>query len=295
MLDLYAEVFGPYPYEKLANIQSSTRFGGMENASAIFYSEQAIAQGRDIEGTVAHEIVHQWFGNSVTPADWPHLWLSEGFASYFGPYFWEQAEGEAEFQRRIAANRDRYLASDVTHLPVVDHSAENLLDLLNANSYQKGSLVLHMLRWVMGDPAFFRGIRTYYARHAGGNAVTEDFERAMEEVYDGSLLWFFEQWLHSPGYPVYRTEWQWDPGTRRARVTIRQEHDESWPIFRMPVELEFALEDGGFHRDILWVDGREWTGSMGLPSPPRALRLDPDGWLLMRAAEGSGASEATPR
>jgi aminopeptidase N len=284
MLDLYADVFGPYPYEKLANVQSSTRFGGMENASAIFYSEQAIAQGRDIEGTVAHEIVHQWFGNSITPADWPHLWLSEGFASYFGPYFWEQAESEAEFQRRIAQNRDRYLASDVTHRPVVDRGSENLLDLLNANSYQKGSLVLHMLRWVMGDPAFFRGIRAYYARHAGGNVETRDFEAVMENAYDGSLNWFFEQWLHSPGYPVYRASWSWDPRTRRAHVTIRQEQDEAWPVFRMPMELEFSLEDGGFHREILWVEGREWSATVGLPSPPRELRMDPEGWLLHREA-----------
>jgi len=284
MLDLYAEVFGPYPYEKLANVQSSTRFGGMENASAIFYSEQAISQGRDIEATVAHEIVHQWFGNSVTPADWPHLWLSEGFASYFGPWFWEQVDSEIEFQRRIAANRDRYLASEVTDRPVVDHGATNLMDLLNANSYQKGSLVLHMLRWVVGDPAFFRGVRVYYARHAGGNTVTDDFQRAMEEAYGESLDWFFQQWLHSPGYPVFDATWRWDERARRIHVTIRQEQDESWPTFRMPVELAVLLEDGGTHREIVRVDGREWEWSSALPSPPTGLELDPDGWLLMRAA-----------
>lgn len=285
MIDLYAEVFGPYPWEKLANVQSSTRFGGMENASAVFYSEGAIAEGRDIEGTVAHEIVHQWFGNSVTPADWPHLWLSEGFASYFGPWFWEEVEGEAEFQRRLAAARDRYLSSDVTERPVVDHDAENLLDLLNANSYQKGALVLHMLRWVIGDPAFFRGVRRFYERHAGGNAETSDLQRAMEEASGRSLDRFFHEWLHRPGYPIYAPEWEWDPASGLVHVTLRQVQDEAWPTFRLPVELSFELADGGTHREILEVDGREWSESLRLPSRPTALQLDPEGWLLMRQAE----------
>jgi aminopeptidase N len=291
MVDLYTEIFGPYPYEKLANIQASTRFGGMENASAIFYSEQAIAEGRDIEGTVAHEIVHQWFGNSVTPLDWPHLWLSEGFASYFGPHFWERVEGVHAFRQRIDANRERYLASDVTHRPVVDRDAANLLDLLNRNSYQKGALVLHMLRWVMGDQNFFRGIRRYYARHAGGNAETDDLRRALEGVHGESLEWFFDQWLYRPGYPVYRSDWRWNPQNGTVQVTLRQEQRSEWPTFRMPVEFEFVMEHG-VHREVHWVEGREWTRTMALPGPPRELRVDPDGWLLMREA-GVPASQGS--
>jgi aminopeptidase N len=281
MVDLYVDMFGPYPYEKLANVQSSTRFGGMENASAIFYSEDAIASGRDIEGTVAHEIAHQWFGNSVTPADWPHLWLSEGFASYFGPYFWEHVEGQLVFRERIHANRDRYLDSDVTHRPVVDEHAENLLDLLNANSYQKGSMVLHMLRWVMGDRAFFQGVRRYYQRHAGENVVTQDFQVAMEEAHGEPLDWFFQQWLHRPGYPEYEVEWDWDAGGGTVELKITQVQDEGWPLFRMPMEFEFLL-DGGVHREIHLVDGREWTRTLALPGEPTQVRPDPDGWLLAR-------------
>ncbi len=290
MLDLYARTFGPYPFEKLANVQASTRFGGMENASAIFYSEQAIAQGRDIEGTVAHEIVHQWFGNSVTPADWPHLWLSEGFASYFGPWFWEVTEGSAAFERRLQGVRDRYMASEEVHdRPIVDEDADNLMDLLNRNSYQKGALVLHMLRWVMGDAAFYQGVRRYAQRHAGGTAVTSDLRVALEASHGEPLDWFFDQWLHRPGYPVYRVEWRWEPGTRQAVVTIRQEQGAEWPTFRMPIEIEFALE-GGVWRDVFLVDGREWTRRITLPSEPRELRLDPDGWILkLLAGDDTGS------
>jgi aminopeptidase N len=284
MVDLYTEVFGPYPYEKLANVQASTRFGGMENASAIFYSETAIAEGRDIESTVAHEIVHQWFGNSVTPADWPHLWLSEGFASYFAPHFWERTEGLEAFRERIDGVRERYLASEVTDRPILDLYAQNLLDLLNANSYQKGALVLHMLRWVMGDQAFFRGVRRYYAAHRGGTATTDDLKRAMEESHGEGLDWFFQQWVERPGYPVYRLDWEWIASAREARVTLRQEQDALWPTFRMPIEMEFQME-GGVHRVIQWVDGREFTRRIPLPGEPSELRVDPDGWLLMRLVE----------
>jgi aminopeptidase N len=155
MLDFFTDVIGPYPFEKLAHVQSSTRFGGMENSSAIFYDERALAAGRDIEGTVSHEVAHQWFGDSATPSDWSELWLSEGFATYFGNVFFEYADGEEAFRERMAGAAARYLSSADTLKPVVDTSAVNLFDLLNRNSYQKGGWVLHMLRGIVGDEDFF--------------------------------------------------------------------------------------------------------------------------------------------
>jgi aminopeptidase N len=280
MLDFYARLVGPYPYEKLANVQSATRFGGMENASVIFYSEQALAQGRNIESTVAHEIAHQWFGNSVTAADWPHLWLSEGFASYFGPLFFEAAEGVGAFRGMIEGNRQVYLASDVTHRPIVDGSSENLMELLNRNSYQKGSLVLHMLRDLLGDEAFFEGIRRYYARYAGGNAVTGDLQAVLEEVHGESLDWFFRQWLHNPGHPKLQLDWVWDARANEVEVVIRQVQDPAWPTFRLPAELEFVLPGGGSWRVERVVDGREWRERIPMQAPPTAVNFDPDGWIL---------------
>ncbi len=284
MIDLYVDLFGPFPFEKLANVQSSTLFGGMENASAIFYSENAIARGLNIESTVAHEIVHQWFGDSVTPADFRHLWLSEGFASYFGPLFWAQTQSDAEFRTRIEDLKAEYLASNVKDRPVVDEGVSNLLGLLNENSYEKGALVLHMLRDVVGERAFFDGIRRYYQRHAGGAVVTADFQRVMEEVYGQPLDWFFQQWVLRPGHPVLRLDWAWDDELRQARVTLTQEQDSLWPTYRMPLEFEFLME-GGVHRVADWVDGRQWTQIMPLPSRPTELRLDPDGWLLFERVD----------
>ena len=287
MVDVYTDVFGPFPFEKLAHVQSSTLFGGMENASAIFYSESAIAQGLDIEATVAHEIVHQWFGNSVSPAAWEHLWLSEGFASYFGPFFWSQVQSHAEFRSRIEAMKNEYLGSDVTGRPIVTRAVTNLMQHLNENSYEKGALVLHMLRAVVGERAFFDGIRRYYERYAGSSVVTEDFQLAMEESFGQSLAWFFQQWIYGLGYPILDVEWAWDGELRQARVTVRQVQDELWSTFRMPIDFEFVME-GGVHRVSDWVDGRTWTAVMPLPDAAEELRIDPDGWLLFEQTGASG-------
>lgn len=286
MLDFYADVFGPFPYEKLAHVQSATRFGGMENSSAIFYSEQALAQGRDIEGTVAHEIVHQWFGDSVTPADWSHLWLSEGFATYFGAVYFEYAEGIDDFRRRMARAADGYLASADTLSPVVDTARTNLFNLLNRNSYQKGAWVLHMLRGMVGDEPFFQGIQEYYAAHRHGNATTDDFRRVMEAASGEELGWFFDQWLQRPGYPVLGVSRGADPDSGYLQVTLRQLQGEYAPRFRLPLTLEFQWS-GNRERSEVVLEGE--SGIFTFPGVPAGARVtvDPDGWVLKRLAGGS--------
>src|SRR6266700_2106852 len=137
ILPFYIKHVGPYAYEKLANVQSKTIFGGMENAGAIFYSENTVTGTRVSESLLAHEIAHQWFGDMATETDWSHLWLSEGFATYMTILYFEK-----KYEK-----------------PVVDSSVTNYMELLNANSYQKGGWILHMLRMEAGDSAFWKGIR----------------------------------------------------------------------------------------------------------------------------------------
>ena len=288
MVDFFTRIFGPFPYEKLANVQSSTRFGGMENSSAIFYSESALAGGRNIEGTVAHEIAHQWFGDSVTESDWHHLWLSEGFATYFGALFFEDADGPEDFRERMEANRRRYLASEVTVRPVVDEDVEDLFALLNANNYQKGAWVLHMLRGLLGDNTFFRGIRTFYERHRDGTVLTADLRAVMEEVSGRDLEWFFRQWVFRPGHPVVSTESSWEAAAGTARITIRQTQPAEWPTFRLPLELELLLEGDEVVRRRIEVTERSQGFDLELPAAPRAVRVDPDGWILKEISTGGG-------
>ena len=282
MVDYFTTTIGPYPFEKLANVQSATRFGGMENSSAIFYSEEAIAAGRLGEGTVSHEIAHQWFGDSATEADWNHLWLSEGFATYFGALFFEATDGTDDFRQRMERSRRSYVESDDSGRPIIDPAGPaNLFDLLNRNNYAKGGWVLHMLRGLVGDEAFFRSIRAYYARHAYGTALTADLQYAFEEVSGRSLDWFFQQWVHQPGHPVLEPRWEMSEDGRELVLTIAQTQSPNWPTFRLPLEVEIAGATTDRPRREQ-VELRQRTQSFRFPvdAPPKAVVLDPDGWVL---------------
>ena len=282
MVDFFTDLVGPFPYEKLAHVQSATRFGGMENSSAIFYSQQGIASGRNMEGTVSHEIAHQWFGDSVTEEDWNHLWLSEGFATYFGALFFEHTDGPDALRSRMADAAATYLASPDTARPVVDDRSD-LFGMLNRNSYQKGGLVLHMLRREVGDQPFFGAVHEYYERHRDGTADTDDFRRVVEEVTGRDLGVFFQQWLHAPGYPVLSVETR--AGAEELSIDIRQTQTAPSPHFHISIDVEVSWA-GGSHRETVRSTGEMVTIRVpGAPADAQVV-LDPDGWLLHRRAEG---------
>lgn len=284
MVDFYTRLVGPYPFPKLAHVQAATRFGGMENASAIFYSEGALASGRDMEGTVAHETAHQWFGDHVTQVDWPELWLSEGFATYFGHLFFEDAEGPGDFRRRMLQDREEVLASPDVRRPVIDREEQDLFALLNDNNYPKAGWVLHMLRGLMGDEAFFRGIRGYYSAFAGRTATTDDFRRVMEAAAGRDLGWYFRQWLEEPGYPILAASTTRDETTGEVVLTVRQRQEAGWPTFRIPLEVELAGERGAVSRHAVEVTEREQSFRLPGPEGRVGVTLDPEGWVLFRAS-----------
>ena len=281
MVDFFSRTIGPFPFEKMANVQSATRFGGMENASAIFYSERSIANNPD-DGVVSHEIAHQWFGDAVTEASWSHLWLSEGFATYFGALFFEQAEGVADFRTRMEQSRQSYLASDVTGQAIV-HEEESLFDLLNRNNYAKGGWVLHMLRRLLGDEVFFDGIREYYRRYLHQAVLTEDLQAVMEETSGQELGWFFRQWLLEPGYPMLRISHEWDEADSTVVLTIEQVQDATWPTYRFQTEVEVDLSTGTMRRRVE-ISTRRAVIRIEAAENPRAVRFDPDGWVLKDVA-----------
>lgn len=284
MVDYFTDLIGPYPFEKLANVQSATRFGGMENASAIFYSEQAIAAGADIEGTVSHEIAHQWFGDAVTEASWHHLWLSEGFASYFGDQFFEVADGVEDFRARMERSRQRIINSAASNRPIVDPAEQDLFALLNTNNYPKGAWVLHMLRGLIGDEAFFAGIRDYYASHLHTAVLTDDFRAAMERASNRSLEWFFRQWIYLPGFPTLEYDVAYIPDPPGddgyTELTIRQVQPAEWPTFRLRLEVELMV-NGEPVREEIEISQVETVVRLQTVGPePTSVVLDPDGWVL---------------
>lgn len=283
MVDFFSDVIGPFPYEKLAHVQSSTRFGGMENSSAIFYDQGAIAAGRNIETTVSHETAHQWFGDSVTEADWSHLWLSEGFATYFGHVFFEYADGVADFARRMAQVRETWFASNDTANAVIG-SGDDLFALLNRNNYQKGAAVLHMLRDEVGDEAFFEAIAQYYARFADRTVLTEDLQAVFEETTGRELGWFFEQWLRQPGYPLLKAS-TGASSQGGLEVTVTQLQGDHAPRFRLSLTLAISGQGvpEGTRRRVELTGATSRFSFPELPADAR-VELDPGQVLLARIA-----------
>jgi aminopeptidase N len=286
IVEWMASLVGPFPYEKLAHVQSSTIYGGMENASAIFYDEKLFQNRAMSVDLIAHETAHQWFGDAVTEREWPHLWLSEGFATYFSALWTERSQGQDAFRAQMTATRAQIFADTgaVARRPVIDTIETNLTALLNANSYQKGGWTLHMLRRVVGDSAFFRGVRQYYGAHRHGTALTDDFRRAVEATSGQSLGWFFDQWLRRPGYPTPHFRWEYDSAAARVTVTVDQQQAR-FGAYRFPLTIAVHDSAGTLRRVQIEVPAQPRT-SVPLPfevaTRPARVVPDPDADLLAR-------------
>jgi aminopeptidase N len=254
-------------------VQSKTRFGGLENASAIFYFENSVGSP-GVESLMAHEIAHQWFGDDATETQWQHLWLSEGFATYMTHCYLENKYGQDTLKKGMQKDREQTIGFEKKRMtPVVDPSIkEDYMQLLNPNSYQKGSWVLHMLRRRIGDELFWKGIAKYYATYRRKNASSADFEKVMEDVSGQDLSAFFHQWIFTPGHPHLTAGWQYDSDAKQLTLTITQSQDT---LFTFP--LEYTV-DGILHR----IDIKDKTTRVHLPLPakPENLTLDPNVNLL---------------
>ncbi len=277
ILPWYIKNIGPYPYKKLADIQSKTIFGGMENANAIFYFEKSVG-AKGLEALMAHEIAHQWFGNSASEADWRHLWLSEGFATYMTNLYHETKYGIDSFNKRMQEDRDLVIDfSKKKNMPVVDTMPiKNLMQLLNPNNYHKGGWVLHMLRRKIGDSLFWKGIRSYYASYAGHNASTEDLRDVFENVSHQDLQAFFKQWLYSPGQPKLDIEWNYDEAKKIVSIKVTQEQDN---LFTFPLEIGFTNENKKITQTI-YVKDKITETHFAVKNKPTAIIADPNVNLL---------------
>ena len=277
ILQWYIKQIGPYAYEKLANVQSKTIFGGMENASCIFYFENSV-NDKGIESLFAHEIAHQWFGDNVTEKDWPHLWLSEGFATYMTDLYLENKYGKDSLNNLLKQQRETVLRFYKNHqTPVVDTSEkDNLMHLLNANSYQKGAWVLHLLHRKVGDSLFWKGIRAYYKTYSGGNASTSDLENIFEKVTHQNLENFFNQWLFNPGQPMLDIQWNYNKSKKTVSLKIEQTQPN---LFEFPLQIAFI---NGNYKELKTIKIKNKITEKEIPLNmiPTELIADPNVDLL---------------
>ncbi|MFN8669865.1 MAG: M1 family metallopeptidase [Gemmatimonadaceae bacterium] len=277
VMAFYSEFIGPFSYEKLANVQSNSVSGGMEAASAIFYSAGSVTGKRDTRwrNVIIHEIAHQWWGNAVTEKDWDDVWLSEGFATYFTLLFIEHAYGRDAFTAGLRDSRKTVVDFDAKRpdYRVVHDNLADMSQVTSAMTYQKGSWVLHMLRTRMGDDRFWAGIREYHARYRDASASTADFRQVMERAAGEDLSSFFDQWLYRGGIPRLEGAWWWDAAKREVVVELKQVQPGA--PFVMPLEL--AIEGGSAAPRVerVTLGGTVQRSAFAAEREPTGVTLDP--------------------
>jgi len=282
VLEFYSNYVGPYAYEKLANIQTPSVNGGMETSSAIFYGEDLITGKRDerTRNVVIHEIAHQWFGNAVTETTWDDAWLSEGFATFFTLLFIENEYGKEEYTKGIIKARKTVydLSVKLPDFSIVSERTAEKEQVTSGITYQKGAWVLHMLRNLMGDANFKKGIQNYYAKYFNANTTTDEFRIEMEKVSGKNLKLFFKQWLYQPINPTINASWKYDAITKKLNVQL---HQAQQFLYNVPVEIGY-YKKGATTPTILTINLKEKNQVFSFPlaSSPEKLELDPRNVLL---------------
>ncbi len=281
-LAFYSSYVGPFEYEKLANVQSNSVGGGMEAASAILYGDKSVTgqRTRRWQTVIVHEVAHHWFGNSVTEATWDDVWLSEGFTTYFTYLYFEHANGQADFARYMEDARKQ----------AFEFSAENpdyrvrhadLQDMANVTTrqiYQKGAWILHMLRMLVGDDVWWRGIQDYYRKYRNSTATTEDFQRVMETACGCELGDYFDYWLRTGSVVTLDGGWRYSNG--KVRIDLeRRGHVDGTPELTLEAAVYFADSPVP---DIVSMPLTAEGASLevDVPTEPVRILLDPNTRLL---------------
>ncbi|GAB4150571.1 MAG: M1 family metallopeptidase [Planctomycetota bacterium] len=273
-LSAMEKTFGPFAFGKYTTVQCPTRWGGFEAPGNVQLAENLFDMPDRGESTLAHELVHMWFGDCVGYSRWREVWLSEGFASYFGPWLHSMAGGPP-LARSMDLQRRRWAASfEGRTKSIRDDRFPHPDQALNSNTYPKGAWVLHMLRAELGDEAFFAALKRYFLEHRGTSVVTADFVQSVEESSKKDLGWFFEQWLDRVGCPELRVS--------ASDGRIRVEQVQKGEPYRFWLRLRWKDREGKDVDRRVRVEGRETD--VVTDGPVFDLAVDPDVELLFRPA-----------
>ncbi len=288
MMRVFSELFYPYPFNKYGQGAVAPFFyGGMEHQTMTTMNRSWITGDRSVEGGYAHELAHMWWGDFVTMADWRHIWLNEGFATYASALYNEVAYGPTRFAEDLTSYQNTYFESDRNgeRFPLFDPP-----QLFAVSEYVKGAWVLHMLRGLMGDSLFFAGLHQYAGQYAYSNASTWEFRDVMESVSGLELDWFFQEWIFEQGYPEYNYAWSYHMESDDFIVHLEIEQAQAnAPIFRMPLKIRISA--GADYDFIIQNDQRVQSYDFSVLFAPTGVTLDPDNWVLNRASEVTSINE----
>ena len=286
-LEFFSDYVGPFAYEKLANVQSNSVKGGMESATAIFYSDVSVTGDRSTRwrNVIIHEVAHQWFGNCVTEYDWDDVWLSEGFATYFTLMFREHAYGRDDFVQGLLNAKDRvfdFYEKD-KNASIVHDNLKDMKDVLTYSlQYQKGAWVLHMLRNYVGEEAFRKGIRNYYNKYFNSNTTTEEFKIEIEKTSGLDLDTFFDQWLYNGGNIILDGAWKYDSKKKQIYFEIDQVQNDGY-YFEMPLEIGLVFDDKNLYKiETINLEKSNRRYYISSEYKPIDIIIDPNTKLLAR-------------
>ncbi|MBI3288217.1 MAG: M1 family metallopeptidase, partial [Elusimicrobia bacterium] len=281
-----------YPYPRYAQVAVAEYPGGMEHTTATTQTDACLLDKQasldhDLDTLVAHELAHQWFGDLVTCAEWPHAWLNEGFATYSEVVFLEADRGHDEALYELLQNRRAYLDEESGRYrrAIVCRTYRDPWTIFDRHLYEKGCWVLRMLHLKLGDEPFWKGVGHWLRKHQDGTVETQDLVAAFEEATGKNLQFFFDQWVYREGHPSLRLRWAWDKRTRRGELHVRQNQDvsASAPAYRLRARIRVIGR--GWTRDFVeTIDAKEHRFVWTLPGEPLDVEFDPDLELLASIA-----------
>lgn len=272
-MEVMETTFGPFAYAKYTTVQVPTRWGGMEYPGNVWLAQNLFDYPGGGVGTLAHEFAHMWFGDAVGYAQWEDSWLSEGFASYFGPWLYAQSGGPSLAEHMQGARSGWARSRKARETPIRwlhYRKSDDFFSRVSANTYSKGAWVLHMLRQEVGEEHFFSGLKAYYQEFYGQAVDSKALQSAMEKVSGRELDWFFHQWLDRPGAPQLRL--------RDDRGALVVEQVQEAEPFRFKLRVSYSDADGLPKEKVFDITERETTLPLG--EGTREWKLDPRVELL---------------
>jgi len=278
-----------YPWAKYGQAAvHDYHWGGMENTSLTTLNFRTLftAETENLfssDSLVAHELAHQWFGDLVTCKDWSHIWLNEGFATYYDWLWQGDFGGTNETLHALYSAAKGILANQNETRGIVWRKFGDPEEMFNYLAYPKGAWVLHMLRCQLGADLYRKCVRTYMDRHAYGSVETADLRKVIEELSGRSYERFFEQWVHGIGAPTLDVTYAWDEKAKLARVSVKQTQkisDEAH-LFQFPLTLRFKSKSGVTDH-VVQVRDKEEDFYLPLKAAPDVVRVDPGLTLLAR-------------
>jgi len=275
MLRFFSGLFGEYPFVDEKYGHALFPFGGaMEHQTCTSYGAGLIRGDHRYDWIVAHEMAHQWWGDSVGPSDWPEIWLNEGFATY-SEALWRESVAGPDGLRAWMTSLDSRPFCGTVHDP-----GATGCDLFGNTVYDKGAWVLHMLRHVIGDAAFFQGLRDYAVAFRFSSASTADLRLTMESASSRDLGGFFDRWVFQAGEPLYRFGWLAAPTPAGWVTHVRIEQAQAGSPFPMPIDVRVSYPGGSQTFVVQDLAAAQDFALPPVPVSPTAVAFDPDLWIL---------------